>query len=344
MTKSPDFSGKMVRNPRGAIFSQKEFWRLRGILTQLPVALIISPVAGTGGDAAVMTATPRAECDVMNKCVVLRELLHAPHTLVMPDAYDPLSARIIESLGFKAVQCSGYSFALAACCTSEAAFGFERNLAMTRSIVEAVHVPVMADGEDGFGDPPVVAETVRAFIHAGVAGINIEDQVLGEPGPKRVVDRSLLVEKIKSAREAAPQEGRPDLIINGRTDALSVAADRDEGLDESIARANLCLDAGADLAFVTGVATIAEVKILVDGIHGPVSIAAGMPYNIKTMSIADLTACGVARVSLPVIAIFSAVQAISRTLVALRDSQDFSVILQENLLCSPVDVRGLSTK
>ena len=280
----------------------------------------------------------------MGKASELRQLINSGGTLLMPDSYDPLSARIIEKLGFKAVQCSGYSFALAACCPSEAAFGFERNLALTKSIVEAVQVPVMADGEDGFGDPPVVAETVRAFVRAGVAGINIEDQVLGQPAPKRVVERPLMIEKIRAAREAARQEGQPDLIINGRTDALSVAADRNEGLNESIARANLYLDAGADLAFVTGVATIAEVKILVQGVHGPLSIAAGMPNNINTMSIADLKASGVRRVSLPVVAIFSTIQALSRTLVALRDSQDFSLVLQEKLLCSPQDVARLSAK
>lgn len=278
---------------------------------------------------------------MVSKSTVLRGLLSSPDTLVMPDAYDPLSARIIESLGFKAVQCSGYSFALAACCSSEAAFGFERNLTLTRNIVEAVRVPVMADGEDGFGDPPVVAETVRAFVRAGVAGINIEDQVLGQPAPKRVVERPLMIEKIRAAREAARQEGQPDLIINGRTDALSVAADRNEGLKESIARANLYLEAGADLAFVTGVSTMAEVKMLVQSVNGPVSIAAGMPNNINTMSIADLKASGVARVSLPVIAIFSAIQALSRTLIALRDSQDFSAIVGENLLCSTKDISKL---
>jgi len=280
----------------------------------------------------------------MSKSALLRELLASPGTLVMPDAYDPLSARIIESLGFKAVQCSGYSFALAACCPSEAAFGFERNLALTKSIVEAVQVPVMADGEDAFGDPLVVAETVRAFARAGVAGINIEDQVLGQPAPKRIIDRGLMVEKIRAARGAAWQEGHRDLVINGRTDALSAATDRNAGLDESIVRANLYLDAGADLAFVTGVTTIAEVRAMVEGIRGPVSVAAGLPNNINMMSIADLRACGVRRVSLPVVAVFSAIQAISRTLVALRDSQDFTVILQEKLLCSPQDLSRLLTK
>ena len=277
----------------------------------------------------------------MNKSSLLRELITSPETLVMPDAYDPLGARLIESIDFKAVQCSGYSFALAACCSSEVALGLERNLAITKAIVEAVDVPVMADGEDGFGDPSTVAETVRAFIGAGVAGINLEDQVLGEPSPKRVVDRGLMVEKIRAARQAAQQEGIPDLVINGRTDALAVASNRGEGLEEAIARANLYLEAGADLAFVTGVVAISEVRTLVDGIHGPVSIAAGLPNNINSLSLAELKACGVARVSLPVIVIFSAIRAINRMLMALRDCGDFSVILQEKMLCSPEEIAAL---
>ena len=153
-----------------------------------------------------------------------------------------------------------------------------------------------------------------------------------------------MVEKIKAAREAAGEEGLADLIINGRTDALSVAADSGEGLNESIVRANLYLDAGADLAFITGVVTIAEVESVVQGIHGPVSIAAGLPNNINSMSVAELTACGVRRVSFPVIAIFAAIRAVSCTLTSLRDSQDFSMVLQEGLLCSPADVAKLLAK
>jgi hypothetical protein len=162
--------------------------------------------------------------------------------------------------------------------------------------VEAVQVPIMADGEDGFGDPPVVAETVRAFIRAGVARVNIEDQALGQPGPKGVIDRGRMVEKIRAAREAARREGEPGLVINARTDALTAASDRSAGLNESSARANQYLDAGADLASITGVATIEEVKALMRDVHGPVSMAAGLPGNIGSTSVADLSACGVARV------------------------------------------------
>jgi 2-methylisocitrate lyase-like PEP mutase family enzyme len=280
----------------------------------------------------------------MSKSAVLRDLLASRETLLMPDAYDPLSARLIEKTGFKAVQCSGYSFALAACCPSEAAFGFERNLARTKDIVAAVQVPVMADGEDGFGDPAVVAETTRAFARVGVAGINIEDQVLDRPESKSVVARSLMVEKIKAAREASRQEGLSDLVINGRTDALTAANDRIAGLDEAITRANLYLEAGADLVFVAKVATLAEVQTLVREIHGPLSIAAGLPYNVGNMSIADLRTCGVARVSLPSIVVFSAIQALTRALTMVRDSDGFAGILEQDLLCSPQDISKLSTR
>jgi 2-methylisocitrate lyase-like PEP mutase family enzyme len=276
-----------------------------------------------------------------SKSTQLREILASPGTLVMPDAYDPLSARIIESLGFKAVQCSGYSFSLAACCLSEAEIGIERNLALTKSIVEAIQVPVMADGEDGFGDPPVVAETVRSFVRAGVAGINLEDQILGQPGVAGVIERGLMVEKIQAAREAARQEGQPDLIVNGRTDALAVATDRNAGMREAIQRANLYLDAGADLAFVTRVVTIAETKTLVREIHGPISIAAGLMYNVREMSIADLVECGVKRVSLPVVAICAMIEAVRGVLTEVRDTRGFASVLGENRLCSSEDVKKL---
>ncbi len=115
----------------------------------------------------------------------------------MPDAFDPMSARIIEHLGFPAVQCSGFSMALAAMRPAEADLGRDANLELTRAIVGAVAVPVMADGEDGFGGPREVEETIRLFIEAGVAGINIEDQILGQPGAKRIIPREAMIEKLE---------------------------------------------------------------------------------------------------------------------------------------------------
>ena len=276
----------------------------------------------------------------MSQATELRKLLASGETLVMPDAYDPLSARIIEKLGFQAVQCSGFSMALAACC-SEPEFGFERNVSATEGIVKAVSVPVMADGEDGFGDASAMAQTIEGYVRAGVAGINIEDQVLGVPGPRRIVEREAAVAKLRAAREAANAEGAPDLIINGRTDALTASDSPEAGLREAAERANLYLEAGADLAFVIGVSTLEQVRFLVREIDGPLSIAAGMPNNMEQMSIAQLRDCGVARVSLPSLAIFSAIGAMMRSLQSVRDADGFEAVAADGIVCGMEQVGAL---
>ena len=274
----------------------------------------------------------------MNNRQILRELLRTEPPLVMPDAYDGLSARLIQMAGFKALQCSGFSIGLASRAAPEQAVDLDKNLDTTRDIVQAVTVPVMADGEDGYGPPATVFEAVGTFVDVGVSGINLEDQLLPAPKAKSVVDPLLMVEKIRAAREAAGMRQAEDLVINARTDALAVSADRLKGLDEAILRGRQYLQAGADMIFVTAVATPDEAKRLVDGIEGPVSIAAGMPYNVRTLNIGQLRACGVARVSLPAIAVFSAIQAIKKTLALVHDSDTFERLLAEGLLCSPADL------
>jgi 2-methylisocitrate lyase-like PEP mutase family enzyme len=271
----------------------------------------------------------------------LRELILAKETLVMPDAFDPISARIIESLDFKAVQCSGFSMAVAAVRPAEADLGMEGNLNMSRAIVNAVNVPVMADGEDGFGGPETIAATIHAYVEAGLAGINLEDQVLGQPGPKRIVACDVMVEKLTNARKAAKKSNNSELVINGRTDALAVASDRQAGLKEAVERANAYLAAGADLAFVTAVATMDEVRFLMSKIQGPITIAAGLPYNIRTLSVKALKDAGVARVSFPAIAIFSAIRAMTDNLRSIRDREDFVDILDKSKICGMEDIAAL---
>ena len=174
----------------------------------------------------------------MNKSKKLKKLLNSSETLIMPDAYDPISARLIEKAGFKAVQCSGYSFSIAAGYKREIDVTLDENIEWTRRIVEAVDVPVMADAEDGYGGLEEVIETVDRFIQAGVAGLNIEDQIPDGKTPLSIVDGDLMAQKIILARETAKAENNHDFIINGRTDALRSAENRDKGLEIAIDRAN----------------------------------------------------------------------------------------------------------
>jgi 2-methylisocitrate lyase-like PEP mutase family enzyme len=248
----------------------------------------------------------------------LKNLLNSPETLVMPDAYDPISAKLIENAGFKAVQCSGYSFSIAAGYNNEIDVTLDENLMWTRRIVESVGVPVMADAEDGYGGPEVVMETVKKFIQTGVSGLNIEDQIPNRNNCVSVVDADLMAKKIRVARETADVEAKPDFIINGRTDALRSTEDRYEGLEIAIDRANQYIEAGADLTFITYVATLDEVKKIKKEVKGPVSIAAGQPYNISEFTINDLKVCGVERVSLPTLLMFTSLYGINLALEYLR--------------------------
>jgi 2-methylisocitrate lyase-like PEP mutase family enzyme len=277
----------------------------------------------------------------MNKSKILKELILSNKTLVMPDAYDQLSAKIIEHIGFKAVQCSGYSFSIAKLKTKEIEIGFEENLLITSNIINTVSIPVMADGEDGFGGIEQIQDTVKCYLKAGAAGINIEDQESNKQANPKIIDSQIMIAKIKAARKAATEIGNFDFVINGRTDALESLDTRKKGLEESIKRANLYLEAGADLAFVVKVKTLEEAKILVKEINGPVSIAAGLTYNVNNFSIKDLIDIGVARVSLPCIAIQSTINALMKSLKYLK-TNDFSNIINDDLLCTIHDIERLT--
>lgn len=249
----------------------------------------------------------------MNKSKKLKELLNSEETLIIPDAYDPVSARLVEMAGFKAVQCSGYSFSIAAARPKEIDISRNENLEITSRMVDAVGVPVMADAEDGYGDAMEVKRTVQAFMDAGVAGLNLEDQLLDGSHGVSIISSEAMVEKIWAAKETTESEN-PDFIINARTDALKSLDKREDALNLAAERANQYLDAGADLTFAPYVETIEEVKTLKKEVKGPLSVAAGMPYNIKNFSITDLEDLGVERVSLPTLLIYSSLKAIKNSL------------------------------
>lgn len=127
----------------------------------------------------------------MHMCTWLRELLDSGTTLVMPDAYDPISARIIEQCGFMAIQCSGGSYSISQGYRYEADISYQDNLEQTKRIVQAVNIPVMADGEDGYGDAQVMNNTIRDFIAVGAAGINIKNQIISREDQPMLLIRRL---------------------------------------------------------------------------------------------------------------------------------------------------------
>lgn len=271
----------------------------------------------------------------MDKCLTLKQLLTAPETLLVPDAFDPLSAKLIQYAGFKAVQCSGVSISISKGYPKEVDVSLEENLAVTQSIVSAVQLPVMADGEDGFGDDEYLFRNIQRYIQIGAAGINIEDQNLRQPGSaNKIIPHERMLAKLKTAIAAKQEAHSPHFVINARTDALKSDADRKKAQKIAIERANSFLAAGADLCFVTYIATREEVALFAREVHGPLSVAAGLPYNIREFSVNDCRELGVARVSLPVCLVYSAIQGMLKTLGLVRDTGAFTEAVEQGWLLS----------
>jgi carboxyvinyl-carboxyphosphonate phosphorylmutase len=177
----------------------------------------------------------------------LRELLAGPEPVIAPGAYDSLSARLIEMAGFPAVYMTGYGTAASLLGRPDVGLLTMTEMVGNASrIVQATSVPVIADADDGYGNPLNVIRTVKEYERAGVAGIHLEDQVApkrcGHLAGKEVVSADVMVQKVRAAVEA---RGDPDFVIIARTDARAV-----EGLDAALERARRYVDAGADVLFV----------------------------------------------------------------------------------------------
>ncbi len=256
----------------------------------------------------------------MKKSTLLKKMIYERKGLVVPGAYDCVSAKLIERAGFKALQVSG--FGLAACYLGKPDVGlltFTEMLNFTKNIVDAVDIPVMADGDTGFGNALNAMRTTEEFIKAGCAGMNIEDQVFpkrcGHLEGKQIIPMEEMVLKIEACVEVKKKLD-PDFVINARTDAIAVA-----GIDEAIKRGNAYAKAGADLIFVEAPRTKEEIERAVKEIDAPVSINlfdAVKGGKTPLVAIEWLREIGVARISIPVGPLFAAIKGLQNYLDAIK--------------------------
>jgi 2-methylisocitrate lyase-like PEP mutase family enzyme len=269
----------------------------------------------------------------MNKYQTLKNLITDSETLIVPDAYNGISAKLIEYAGFKAVQCSGYSFSISKKYEDESLISIDENISITEEIVNAVNIPVMADGEDGYGNTEVFKNNLIKFIKTGIAGINIEDQNLWNPyNVEKIVSLKTMTDKIKNVIEIRNKLDINDFILNARTDALRSIENRKEAIKIAITRSNQYLELGADICFITYVKTKDEIKLLKKEINGPISIAAGLPYNINEFNLNDCIECGVERVSIPSILISASMKSMYSILNNIKESGSFEEIMNSDRL------------
>jgi 2-methylisocitrate lyase-like PEP mutase family enzyme len=251
----------------------------------------------------------------------LRELIAAPGLLVMPGAYDALSARLIARAGFPAVMAGG--FAAAGTLLGEPDAGqmtLNDYAGHYGRIAAAIDVPLFVDADTGFGGPNSVRRTVRAFSRAGIAGLFMEDQTMpkrcGYVAGKSVVPVDEMVAKIRAARAAREDDS---FVICARTDAWSVL-----GPDAAIERARAYRAAGADMTFVQGADELAELTRVCASVPGPQLANLSHAAARAQPTLAEIAATGAAAVMFPSAALFAAAGAVERALAALHDDGRFA--------------------
>ncbi len=246
----------------------------------------------------------------------LRELVRAPKILVMPGAYDVLSAFLFERLGFEAIQCTSGGIAAVLGYPDGEVIGRDRTVEVTGAIAKAVSVPVNADGERGYGEASEIGETVRALVAVGCAGMNLEDAAAhGKDEPRRLIDVAEQLEKIAAALEARRGLGS-EFFLNARVDALMVLTDPSRALEEAIRRGNAYMEAGADCIFFMNAVKRETIARLVKEVQAPVSVLA----RPETPSVSELQDLGVARVSYGAAFTRAAISAVKRLATEIQDS------------------------
>ena len=199
----------------------------------------------------------------MTKTQAFQRLLNDPGSFIIPGAYDAMTARLIEEAGFKAIYATGAGI-------SNAQLGWaDVGLTTVTEIAEIVSrmsdvstIPIVVDGDTGFGNAINVIRTVKQLERAGAAAIQLEDQVspkkCGHFSGKQIISKEEMVNKIKAALDARIDN---NLAIIARTDALAM-----NGIDDALERANAYKEAGADVLFVEAPTTLEQLKQITAGV------------------------------------------------------------------------------
>ncbi|HEV8553308.1 MAG TPA: isocitrate lyase/phosphoenolpyruvate mutase family protein [Casimicrobiaceae bacterium] len=249
----------------------------------------------------------------------MRELLRGGDVVVAPGAYDALSARIIERIGFPAVYLTGAGITGAFLgMTDLGLITMTEIVQVARNVALAVGVPVICDADTGFGNALNVRRTVREFEHAGVAGIHIEDQVwpkrCGHFEGKSVIPVDEMAQKIRAAHEAREN---PDFVVIARSDAIAV-----EGFEAALRRGEAYVDAGADMLFFDASRTIEQVETVAVRFRDRISLLINMAETGKTprLPAAELGRLGYKVAIYPATARLAAVKAVTEVLQVLKET------------------------
>ncbi len=256
-----------------------------------------------------------------------RALLNSGEFIVSPGVFDGYSARLVEAAGFKSACTSGAAIANAILGVEDLGMmGLSENVNHCRHLARAISIPLTCDADNGYGNPMNVHYTVQMFEEAGVAGVNLEDQVspkrCGHMPGKEVVSCDEMVKKIDAACLARRDD---NFVIIARTDALAV-----EGLDATLERIRAYVAAGADAIFPDAVKSEEQIARIVEATGGrPVSVNMGFGIRARPTTpmipLPRLKELGVRRVSLPRMLPAAAIKAMREALAVMREVMETGV-------------------
>lgn len=255
----------------------------------------------------------------MGKAKKLRELLDENKIIMAPGAYDAWSARLIEKAGFPVVYMTGYGVSASVLGRPDIGLISMQEMAeAAKNICNCTSVPVIADADNGYGNTLNVIRTVTEYEMAGVAGIQLEDQVMpkrcGHMEGKQVIPKEEMVAKIRAAVYARKN---PDTVIIARTDAVAV-----NGYDDAIDRAIAYREAGADVIFVEAMQNQQQVENAAKLVKAP--LFANMVEHGKTPldTAENLYKMGFRIAIYPVAPLYAATKAVSEMLAVLKEKED----------------------
>jgi 2-methylisocitrate lyase-like PEP mutase family enzyme len=255
--------------------------------------------------------------DLQDAATRLRELHHRPEPLVLPNAWDAASARVVVDAGFPVVATTSVGVAASlGWADGEQTPPDEMFWAIGR-IARAVDAPVTADIESGYGLSPEVI--VRRLLAAGAVGCNLEDT--DHTAGRTLRDAERQAERLAAVKRAAQAAG-VDIVVNARTDVfLRQLADTKLPIEEAIRRGRLYLEAGADCIFPIGAGDEGAIAALVDGIPAPINVIAGFH---GAPGQARLRQLGVKRISFAGRLFRAMLEDHQRRVAALRAGEEFA--------------------
>ncbi|OGP66027.1 MAG: methylisocitrate lyase [Deltaproteobacteria bacterium RBG_16_42_7] len=247
-------------------------------------------------------------------------------TLIIPGAFNAVSAMLIEKCGFKAVYMSGAGISNSAGLPDIGILTRDEFVQQAKYIANAVNIPVIADVDTGFGGPRDVRETVRAFEKAGIAGIQLEDQKpaakrCGHLAGKEVISVKLMAEKIRAACEARKDK---NFLIIARTDARGV-----HGFNNAVERAKMYAEAGADVIFPEALESMSEFQKFAAKVKTP--LMANMTEFGKTpyITVNEFKEIGYPIVLFPMTAFRIGLKAMEGALIELKEKGTQKGFLKE---------------